>query len=117
MAIAPNLTFRYEFAVQNHEFSQSTGPVSPQDIASGVASQNVRWSGQGSGGASFGKGEGMVGPKPQFELGAGWLTVFPSGQWTQSLPLHWFSDTGYSEILNEALKASHRGAEALKCAP
>jgi hypothetical protein len=36
--------------------------------------------------------EGLVGPKPRFELCAGWLTVLPTEGWTQPLPVRKFSD-------------------------
>jgi hypothetical protein len=36
--------------------------------------------------------EGLVGPKPTFELCAGWLTLLPTEEWTQSLSVRWFSD-------------------------
>ncbi len=34
----------------------------------------------------------MVGPRPRFELHAGWLTLVPTEGWTQSLSTRWFSD-------------------------
>ena len=36
--------------------------------------------------------EGLVGPKPKFELCAGWLTLLPTEGWTQPLPVPMFSD-------------------------
>jgi hypothetical protein len=36
--------------------------------------------------------EGLVGPKPHFELCSGWLTLLPTEGWTQPLPLRMFSD-------------------------
>ena len=84
MAI-PNLAFRYKFRVQQRRVNQTAVPIPARRSAPGVAPWNTWWSGQGS-------GEGFAGPNPQFELCAGWLTLFPSCQWTQSLPLHWFSD-------------------------
>jgi hypothetical protein len=36
--------------------------------------------------------EGLVGPKPKFELCDGWLTLLPTEEWTQPLPVRYFSD-------------------------
>lgn len=83
MWISPNLTFRYQFAVGGCQSQGSDPDTAPQDLC---------WTGEGSGQAYFGKGEGIVGPKPRFEWRAGWLNLFPSGGWTQCLPVRWFSD-------------------------
>ena len=75
MAIDPQLTFRYQFSVR----------------ASGVQQQD--WSGDGTGQAAFGETEGLVGPKPRFELSSGWLILRPTEGWTQSFPTRAFSDS------------------------
>jgi hypothetical protein len=92
MANSPNLTFRYEFAVQRCHLSQSAESISSQDSASRSARQNICWTGGGNGRACSGENEGIVGPRPMFELREGWLTLLPSDGWTQSLPARWFSD-------------------------
>lgn len=74
MAIDPQLTFRYQLSVR------ATG------------SQQRDWAGEGTGGADFGQSEGLVGPKPRFELSSGWLRLFPTEGWTQSFPTRSFSD-------------------------
>ena len=38
------------------------------------------------------RAEGLVGPKPTFELCAGWLTLLPTKGWTQPLPRRHFSN-------------------------
>ncbi len=40
------------------------------------------------------KAEGLVGPKPRFELCGGWLTLLPTDGWKQPLPVSKFSDAG-----------------------
>src|ERR1039458_3996315 len=74
MAIDPQLTFRYQFSVR----------------ASGV--EQGAWAGEGAGRADFGQAEGLVGPKPRFELSSGWLTLSPTEGWTRSFPAGAFSD-------------------------
>src|ERR1035441_7521880 len=69
MAIDPQLTFRYQFSVR----------------ASGV--EQGAWAGEGAGRADFGQAEGLVGPKPRFELSSGWLTLSPTEGWTRSFRL------------------------------
>jgi hypothetical protein len=91
MAIAPTLTFEYGFTVQTHslvsqEAIHALGPWAD------TAAQQFSWGGQGCGRASFGEAEGLVGPRPEFVLSGGWLTLRPSEHWTQSFPIHWFSD-------------------------
>jgi hypothetical protein len=51
--------------------------------------------GQGSGGPYFGNKEPLAGPKPRFELAGGWMTLYPTGGWTRSLPLFFFA--GFEE--------------------
>jgi hypothetical protein len=75
MAIDPQLTFDYQFSVR----------------ASGV--QQRDWAGEGAGRADFGQTEGLVGPKPRFELSCGWLILFPTEGWTRSFPTRAFSDS------------------------
>jgi hypothetical protein len=91
MAISPSLTFRYQFSVQCDDGS-SGGSISSQGSGTGVTLLNKCWNGSGIGQASFGGGEGIVGPRPRFELCAGWLTLLPTDGWTQSFPTRWFSD-------------------------
>src|ERR1035441_363169 len=74
MAIDPQLTFRYQFSVR----------------ASGV--EQGAWAGEGAGRADFGQAEGLVGPRPRFELSSGWLTLSPTEGWTRSFPAGAFSD-------------------------
>jgi hypothetical protein len=74
MAISPTLTFRYRFAVKGPEPVQG------------------KWTGEGAGAAHYGQSDGLVGPKPRFELCSGWLTLFPTENWTQSLPSRAFYD-------------------------
>ena len=64
-----NLKLSYEFDVQTHP-----------------------WTGPGHVPASSPHAEGIVGPRPRFELRAGWLTLLPTEGWTQSLPVRWFTD-------------------------
>ena len=91
MAISPKLTFTYQFAVQRHP-GQSAGSISSQGSASGAAPQNLCWTGQGSGSSVYGNVDGLVGTRPRFELHEGWLTLLPTGGWTQSFPTRSFSD-------------------------
>ena len=91
MAISPNLTFVYQFAAECQPGHLAASIATP-DPASAGASHDVYWTGQGSGQSSFGEVEGMVGPRPRFELRGGWLTLFPTDGWTHSFPIHWFSD-------------------------
>jgi hypothetical protein len=83
-----NLTCMYEFTVEASHVRQEAGSFAI-----------LTWSGQGCGGAYFGKTEGLVGPRPRFELCAGWLTLFPTEGWTQSLPL--FSFSGFEQIFEQ----------------
>jgi len=64
----------------------------------------------------------MVGHKPRFELCGGWLTLRPTDQWTQSFPLHWFSDAeprqpgnwdaaSDRDCLRAAIEAAKQGAD------
>jgi hypothetical protein len=76
MAIDPQLTFRYEFSVR----------------ATGLEQGAWAGEGEGAGLAYFGPTEGLVGPKPRFELSSGWLTLYPTEGWTHSFPLRSFSD-------------------------
>jgi hypothetical protein len=76
MAISPELTFRYEFSVR----------------ASGLEQRAWAGEGEGAGLAYFGPTEGLVGPKPRFELSLGWLTLSPTEGWTRSFPVRSFSD-------------------------
>jgi hypothetical protein len=39
--------------------------------------------------------QGLVGPKPKFELSGGWLTMFPTEGWTQPLEVNLFSNFDY----------------------
>jgi len=71
MAISRGFTFNYRFA---------------------VSSQNPFWSGQGEGNACYGNVDRLVGPRPRFELQAGWLTLFPTEGRTQSVLTREFSD-------------------------
>jgi hypothetical protein len=83
-------------------------------------------SGHGSGGADFGETEGLVGPKPRFELSVGWLTLFPTDGWTQSLPLFCFEGfvnldmpqmrdlKSYSLYVGEALQNTMRVADTFR---
>jgi hypothetical protein len=66
MAIAPSLPFHYRF--------------------------EASLSGDGYGTAVFAGTDGIAGPKPRFELHAGWLTLLPSEGWTEPLQLRHFSD-------------------------
>ena len=66
MAISSALTFRYQFSVRE--------------------SVQGKWAGEGTGAAHYGQSEGLVGPNPRFELCSGWLTLYPTGNWTQSFP-------------------------------
>ena len=87
MAIAPGLTFCYEFAVQD----RSAGTVI----------------GQGRGTPSYGTGAPLVGPEPRFELSAGWLTLYPTKGWTRSFLRGYFSDVERSPLtFQERLKQS-----------
>ncbi len=88
MSIAPKLTFMYQFAVEFHS--------------------SHCWSGPGAGQAFFGNAEGIVGPRPRFELRAGWLTLFPTDGWTQSLPTRVFSDVERSPQGSRRLAAAAR---------
>lgn len=73
--IAPNLTFSYQFMAEGTQPPQREGSIDSRC-----------WAGHGKG------GEGLVGTDPKFDLAAGWLTLFPTGGWTQSFPTRWFSD-------------------------
>ena len=75
MAIDPQHTFRYQFSVRACEGQQQC------------------WAGEGVGQSDFGKGDGLVGPKPRFELSFGWLILSPADGWTRSLSSHQFSDS------------------------
>jgi len=84
--IGASCTCEYEFTVREsaplHAGSPNRTSAIPPDLC---------WTGRGSGGAYVGKAEGLVGPKPDFEICAGWLTLLPADGWTQSLPLALFS--------------------------
>jgi hypothetical protein len=80
MAIAPKVTFLYDFPVQRL--------VDPSPHAGSA----TVWSGDGSGTAYLHSGPGLLGTKPRFELKDGWLTLTASDGWTHPLPIHWFSD-------------------------
>src|ERR1022692_782932 len=90
MAIDPQLTFRYQFSVR----------------ASGV--EQGAWAGEGAGRADFGQAEGLVGPKPRFELSSGWLTLSPTEGWTRSFPAGAFSD---AQLRPEKMDEDARVAE------
>lgn len=92
MAIDPKLTFVYRFAVEEQERNHP---------------EHTSWSGKGSGKASFRNAKGMLGPRPQFVLSEGWLTLRPSDRWTQSLPIRYFSDAKPLEPSDEE-QASYR---------
>ena len=79
----PNFTCQYEFTVQDCPDQTSPAPS---------------WRGQGDGGAYFGGTEGLLGRRPGFELGAGWLTLFPIDGWTRTFPLFFF--TGYEQPMD-----------------
>jgi hypothetical protein len=129
-----HLTFDYDFAVEKFELRN---PEQPEQ-----SSDNLVWTGQGSGQADkqaieievklralrdaespteranrelserirrdgaaqhgrrlptphpFGA-QGLVGPKPKFELSGGWLTMFPTEGWTQRLEVSLFSKFDY----------------------
>jgi hypothetical protein len=51
------------------------------------------------------KEEGLLGPKPKFELCAGWLTLLPTEEWTQPLPVHYFSD---AKLLSQGNRHEYR---------
>lgn len=72
MAIAP-LTFNYRFPVRS----------------SGILLR--KWTGEGISKADSDE-TGGLGPNPRFEMSGGWVTLFPTEGWTQSIPTHWFSD-------------------------
>ena len=72
--ISPDLMFDYRFEVQ-----ASDAPAS-------------HWQGRGSTLSTFLEVDGLVGPDPRCEVSAGWLTLFPTGGWTHSMPIRWFSD-------------------------
>jgi hypothetical protein len=78
MSIGAGLTFKYQFNVK-----AEIQHVSPEVLC---------WAGEGAGRGYSGRTEGIVGPKPRFELRAGWLSLFPTGGWIRSLPTRWFSD-------------------------
>jgi hypothetical protein len=92
MAISPNFTFICDFAVQTHWYVDPAEPVCLKFGKSGDLVSSAAWGGEGSGRASSGKSEGLVGPSPRFELSGGWLTIFPTEGFFRRLPLHWFSD-------------------------
>src|ERR1035437_2309225 len=51
-----------------------------------------RASGSEGSSSDFSAEEGLVGPRPRFELCGGWLTLLPTDGWTQSLPVWRFSN-------------------------
>jgi hypothetical protein len=90
MAIDPLFTFNSRFAVQKRRSNRSAVPVFVERSLWGAEIQNINWGGRGW--PCFEGFDGLTGPRPQFELCAGWLTVLPSGQLNQCFPLHWFDD-------------------------
>lgn len=92
MAISPNLTFDYRFLVHKNEEARSVNLAWARSVPLDPSLENSYWAGSGSGHASFGRGDGLAGPAPRFELFAGWLTLIPTAGWTQLLPSRWFSD-------------------------
>jgi hypothetical protein len=89
--ISPNLMFNYQFAVECHTDGASES-TSPQGSTTGPVATGECWTGQGSGKRYLGDADGIVGPKPRFELRSGWLTLLPLDGWTQTLPIQYFSD-------------------------
>jgi len=126
----PELQMREEFGAQSEKLcwiGQGSGQADDEAIQREARLQRVRdaWSpaerdraeliakcvrtGLRAGGiedtpaSSPAQAEGLVGPKPKFELCAGWLTLLPTEEWTQALPVRWFSDA-------EVLSPSNRHA-------
>jgi hypothetical protein len=83
MAISGDLTFTYEFTVQKCDLSEPNSPDAGRESC---------WSGQGSGKAAYGPSGGIAGPRPRFELSAGWITLFPCKGSAPSLLARSFSD-------------------------
>jgi hypothetical protein len=93
MAFGPDLTFNCEFAAERCQPHQPVGSIASLCSESDVVLPSECWTGQGSSRPSdIDKRRGIAGPRPQFVLRAGWLTLFPSEGWTRSLPLGWFAD-------------------------
>lgn len=90
--IDPAHTFNYQFAVQD-------SGVSPR-----------RWIGQGSSGPTFNNVVGLAGPNPRFELGSGWLTLFPTDGWARSFPIRAFSDQPQRHKMDENARLADMNA-------
>jgi hypothetical protein len=90
--ISPTLTFAYRFTVQKHELRQPEPAIHGQDDPFDVAALEKSWAGQGTSRSLSGKRNGIVGPRPEFVLYGGWLTLRASDGWTQPFPVGSFSD-------------------------
>jgi hypothetical protein len=107
MAIPSNLTFTYEFTVQKSDLSEPVLPTGCEPC----------WSGQGSGQAGYGPSGGIAGPRPRFELSAGWITLFPSEGSAPSLPARSFSDVeGLRHRNSDAALWRDAGLDAVRTA-
>jgi hypothetical protein len=69
----------------------------------------VRVGHRASGSEGSAEAEGLVGPKPRFELCAGWLTLLPTEGWTQPLPVRMFSD---AEVLGPSNQDEKRSLKS-----
>jgi hypothetical protein len=86
--INPGLTFNYKFAVQD------------------LVLPSHRWVGQGSGRSTLTKVQALAGPEPRFELGSGWLTLFPTDGFTRSFPIQAFSDQPQPREMGESTRSA-----------